>query len=145
MMQCFRKRGSGQGLVEFALIAPLFFLMVFGMLEGGRLLWTYHTLNNATKEGARYTTVRGAGSNQPDAPANSASIKTHMLDVSSGLNASGLSVNLVLLDGDMQDRSQFRVETTYQHQFILTSIFGMSGITLTDSSTDMYWREPDDS
>lgn len=140
----FRKGRVGQSLVEFALLGPLFFMLVFGIIEGGRLLWTYHNVSNAAKEGARYTTVRGVGSTQPDAPANSATIKTYMLTKSAGLNSSNLNVNLVLLDGDSNDRSRFRVEASYDHEFVVTSIFGMSSITLTADSTDMFWREPDD-
>ena len=144
MIKQFRKTRVGQNLVEFALIGPLFFLLIFGILEGGRLIWTYHTVSNATKEGARYTTVRGSGSTQADAPANSAGIKARMLELSTGLDGDELSVNMVLLDGDMEDRSRFRIESSYEHDFIVTSIFGINGITLDATSTDMFWREPDD-
>lgn len=143
MLKRFRATRIGQSLVEFAFIGPLFFLLIFGIIEGGRLIWTNHTVDNATKEGARYATVRGSGSTQPDAPATAASIKAEMLDVSTGLNANDLTVNLVLLDGDMGDQSRFRIETQYQYDFILTSIFGINGITLEATSTDMFWREPD--
>jgi Flp pilus assembly protein TadG len=144
MFRRFRKSRVGQGLVEFALIGPVFLLLVFGILEGGRLLWTFHTLNNAAKEGARYTTVRGSGSTLPDAPATGASIKTYILTKSTGLDGANLNVDLVLVDGDMDDRSRFRVETTYEHDFIITSIFGVSSIDLSADSTDIFWREPDD-
>ncbi len=144
MIRRFRQTHVGQNLVEFALIGPMFIILVFGIIEGGRLVWTNHTLGNATKEGARYTSVRGSGSTQPDAPASSADIKSAMLDKGTGLDSSNLTVNLVLLDGDMNDRSRFRVESTYTHDLIVTSIFGMSGITLDATSTDMFWREPDD-
>jgi Flp pilus assembly protein TadG len=139
----FRRSRVGQSLVEFALIAPLFFTLVFGIIEGGRLLWTYHTVSHAAKEGARYTTVRGSGSTLSDAPANNGSIETYVLTKTTGLGADSLSMNLVLLDGDMNDRSRFRVEASYQHDFILASIFGLSSITLSADSTDMFWREPD--
>jgi Flp pilus assembly protein TadG len=138
-----RKKSTAQSLVEFALIGPLFLLIIFGILEGGRLIWTNHTVGNTTKEGARYATVRGSGSKQADAPATAASIKNQMLTVSTGLNASSLNVSMVLLDGNMDDRSRFRIETTYQYKFIVTSIFGMNGITLKATSTDQFWREPD--
>ena len=143
MYRRLRQSRVGQNLVEFALIGPIFLVLVFGILEGGRLIWTVHNLDNATKEGARYTTVRGSGSNLADAPANSADIKTHMLGKSTGLDASDLAINLILIDGDMDDRSRFRVESTYEHEFVVTAIFGMNSISLDASSTDMFWREPD--
>lgn len=144
MFRWLRATRVGQNLVEFALIGPIFFMLVFGIIEGGRLIWTNHTVSNATKEGARYTTVRGSGSNLPDAPATSGDIKARMLEVSTGLNSDNLTVNLVLLDGDMADQSRFRVETAYEYDFVVTSIFGVDGITLSATSTDMFWREPDD-
>jgi len=54
-----RKQSRGQGLVEFALVAPILFLMFFGILEFGRFVLYYHTLNNAVREGARYAIVHG--------------------------------------------------------------------------------------
>lgn len=144
MIRQFRKTRVGQNLVEFALIGPIFFLLVFGILEGGRLIWTYHTVSNATKEGARFATVRGSGSNLPDAPATAGSIENVMVDRSTGLNNEQLHVTMTLLDGDMSDQSRFRIESTYEHNFVLAAMFGMSGIDLHASSTDMFWREPDD-
>ena len=47
-------------MVEFALVAPIFFVVLFGIIEAGRFIYTYETLNNATREGARYAIVNGA-------------------------------------------------------------------------------------
>lgn len=55
-----RRRRRGQAMVEFALVAPLFFLLLFGIIEAGRFIFYYETLNNATREGARYAIVNGA-------------------------------------------------------------------------------------
>ena len=55
-------RSRGQALVEFALVAPVFFLILFAVIEGGRFILYYETLNNATREGARYAIVNGANS-----------------------------------------------------------------------------------
>lgn len=49
-------------MVEFALVAPLFFLLLFGILEAARFVFYYEVLNNATREGARYAIVNGANS-----------------------------------------------------------------------------------
>jgi Flp pilus assembly protein TadG len=57
-----RHRPRGQALAEFALIAPLFFLLLFGIIEVGRFIFYYEVLNNATREGARYAIVNGANS-----------------------------------------------------------------------------------
>lgn len=55
-----RRHSRGQALVEFALVAPLFFLILFAIIEAGRFMLYYEMLNNATREGARYAIVNGA-------------------------------------------------------------------------------------
>ena len=55
-----RRRTRGQTLVEFALVAPLFFLLLFAIIEGGRFVFFYEVLNNATREGARYAIIHGS-------------------------------------------------------------------------------------
>ncbi len=48
---------SAQGMVEFALVLPILLLLIFGIIEGGRLMFTYISLASAGREAARY----GAG------------------------------------------------------------------------------------
>ena len=52
-----RQLSKGQGLVEFALVIPIFLLLLFGIFEFGRYLTAIITINTASREGARY----GAG------------------------------------------------------------------------------------
>ena len=47
----------GQALVEFALIIPIFILVVIGIFEGGRAIYTYNALSNAVNEGLREAIV----------------------------------------------------------------------------------------
>ncbi len=63
-----RSRSRGQALAEFALVAPIFFLLLFGIIEGGRFILFYQALNNATREGARYAIVHGSNSSCPSGP-----------------------------------------------------------------------------
>lgn len=55
-------------MVEFALVAPLLFIMLIGIFEAGRFVLNLETLNNATREGARYAIVHGAESACPSGP-----------------------------------------------------------------------------
>lgn len=59
---------TGQALVEFVLVAPIFFLLLFSIIEGGRFILYYQTLNNAAREGARYAVVHGSNSRCPSGP-----------------------------------------------------------------------------
>jgi Flp pilus assembly protein TadG len=63
-----RTSHRGQALVEFALVAPIFFLVLFSIVEAGRFIYYYEILNNATREGARYAIVHGENSFDPTGP-----------------------------------------------------------------------------
>lgn len=60
MRRIFRRNRRGASAVEFALVAPVFFLFVFGMIEYGRLVMVQQVLTNATREGARRAVLEGA-------------------------------------------------------------------------------------
>jgi hypothetical protein len=49
-------------MVEFALVAPAFFMLLMGIIEVGRFIFYYEVLHNATREGARYAIVNGSNS-----------------------------------------------------------------------------------
>jgi Flp pilus assembly protein TadG len=53
-----RKR-RGASAVEFALVAPVLFLFIFGMIEFGRLVMVQQILTNAGREGARLAGLDG--------------------------------------------------------------------------------------
>ena len=42
-----------QALIEFALVSPVLFLLIFGVIDLGRAIFYYDTLNHAAREGAR--------------------------------------------------------------------------------------------
>jgi len=44
----------GTAIVEFALVAMVFFLLVFGIIDFGRLFQSWVTVQYAAREGARY-------------------------------------------------------------------------------------------
>ena len=46
--------------MEFALVAPIFFIMLFALIDFGRYVYYVQILNNAAREGARYAIVHGA-------------------------------------------------------------------------------------
>lgn len=49
----------GATLVEMAFVAPLALLLLFGVIEFSRLLYTYSQVWTAAREGARYATTVG--------------------------------------------------------------------------------------
>lgn len=57
-----RKRAGRRAAaaVEFAVIAPLLFMLVLGMIEFGRMLMVQQILTNGAREGARRATLPGS-------------------------------------------------------------------------------------
>jgi Flp pilus assembly protein TadG len=62
MVSLCRKRRTERGAaaVEFALVVPLLFLLVFGMIDFGWAINRYTVLNNATREGVRMASLGAA-------------------------------------------------------------------------------------
>jgi Flp pilus assembly protein TadG len=53
-------RRRGQSLVEFALVLPIFLLMLFGLIDVGRFVYLNTTLSQAAREGARLGSVEAS-------------------------------------------------------------------------------------
>ena len=67
----------GAGLVEFAIASAAFLLFIFGIIEFGFALFTYHSVSNAARLGSRWAIVRGASCNTLDhCNASSSDIQT---------------------------------------------------------------------
>lgn len=48
-----RRNHSGQSMVEFALVAMTFFIILFGLIDFGRAIFEYNLLASSAREGAR--------------------------------------------------------------------------------------------
>lgn len=55
-----RRNRQGAAAVEFAIVAPIFFLLIFGMIEFGRMVMVQQIITNASREGARVGVLDGA-------------------------------------------------------------------------------------
>ena len=61
-------RWSGQSVVEFAIVLPLFMLILLITIDFGRMFFSYVALNNAAREGAAYAATN---------PTDTSGIATH--------------------------------------------------------------------
>ena len=52
-----RHRSRGQSLVEFALVLPVFLMLVFGIIDGGRAILALNDMSQATRNVARVASV----------------------------------------------------------------------------------------
>lgn len=89
-MRAAGRSSQGQTLVEFALILPVFVLILVGIFDAGRAIFAYNTLNNAAREAVRVAIV----------DQNSTSITSEALaqSVSLGLDASAVTINYLQPD-----------------------------------------------
>lgn len=56
----YRRNRRGASAVEFAMVAPVFFLLIFGMVEYGRMVMVQQVITNASREGARRAVLDGS-------------------------------------------------------------------------------------
>lgn len=106
-----RARQSGAAAVEFALVSTLFFMILFGAIEMGRLLWTWNAAAEATRLGARMAVVCNV---------NEANIVTRMRERLPALQASNVSLEYVPNGCSDANCQYVRVSLAgYTHQAII--------------------------
>ena len=54
------ERQRSQALVEFAMVAPIFLLVVFSAIDISRLLYAYTAISSAARDGARTASLSGS-------------------------------------------------------------------------------------
>ena len=87
---------NAQAVVEFALVLPLFVLLVFGAVEFGRAYLRQHLLTNAAREGARVGSLPDS-----DEQAVVDAVEGFLTDV--GLNTGDFSVTVDVVNPDGND------------------------------------------
>jgi Flp pilus assembly protein TadG len=55
-----QRRRLARSIVEFVLVGPVFLLLLMGIFEYARFLFTLQLMDNAAREGARYASVNTA-------------------------------------------------------------------------------------
>lgn len=79
-----KRRQNGAAIVEFAIAAVLFFTVLLGIFDFGRILFTWNSVAEATRRGARQAVVCNRGST---------SVLTSMQKIVPSLTASTVTVN----------------------------------------------------
>lgn len=100
-----RRMQRGQDLAEYALALPVVLLLVMGILDLGRVVYTYSTVHNAVRDGARYGIINSG---------DFAGIETVVRDKAVGLDQTDLTVTI-----SQPDSETIRVQASYQ--FLLVS------------------------
>lgn len=123
-----RPRGRrGQSLVEFSLSFVVFFLLVIGLFEFGRVSWARFTLQHAAKEGSRFAMMHGSKNPIPGDPVDGESqteiaIKNLVKSQAIGLTKSELQIS-VTYTPDNKPGSSVEVNVAYPFNMVF---FGSS-------------------
>jgi Flp pilus assembly protein TadG len=88
------KSRAGNAMIEFALIAPVFFLLLMGIMENGVIYFAGATVQNAASNAARYVRT---GQAQADGTMNEANFKARICsDITSLLLTCGTNLQVSL-------------------------------------------------
>jgi Flp pilus assembly protein TadG len=117
----WRTDEGGTTALEFAITAPLFFLILLGIVEAGLLMWTQVGLQHATESAARCATINTSTCGSTTAIQNYAAQQAYGLTVA----PSAFTVNAAACGN--------QVSASYPFQFVV-SLFGLQSVTLTGQS-----------
>ncbi|PSW15815.1 TadZ/CpaE protein [Photobacterium rosenbergii] len=107
LRQSFKQKGST--LVEFTIIASFFFVLIFSIIEFGRLLFTWHVLNETTRRAARLSVVCQVSTSEQVDTKILAIINDVPLPnfTSSNLTVEYLDSTGTIISGDLTDEANF--------------------------------------
>lgn len=127
----FQRDERGALVVEFGLIVPILFLLVFGIVDFGRAYFTMNNLAAAVREGARY----GAVLPEPWAGTWPDAIKQRVVDFSYSFGGAKLAAPNVTVSAD-QDEGTLTVTATYTFRTItpLVNLIGLDAIPMTQTA-----------
>ena len=100
-MKQTRKESSERGaaLIEAAATLIMVMILLFGVLEAGRIINIQHTLTNAAREGARFSVLPAQSSGTPPVPSDTLpSITAVQARVQSYLDANGMGGATATID-----------------------------------------------
>jgi Flp pilus assembly protein TadG len=115
-----RGRGErGAALAESAVTLTMLLVLVFGIIDFGRAMFSYHAVANGARMGTRFALVRGGGA---DAPATQADVDAYVKSI---LTLDADEVTVTMTPGDLTGQeagSTVRVQVDYDFQFLVPAL-----------------------
>lgn len=107
--------------LEFALLAPVFFALLFGVVAVGIYTQNYNAIRSLASDASRFTTVEYEKNNRMSATTIEDNIQSMAVSSPYFLNANNLQVEVTPVDPSrVAGASEFSMNITYQ----LPAIFG---------------------
>lgn len=109
------KGEQGQAMVELALVLPLFFLLLFGVVEMGRVGFAYVTVSNAARSGVRVATTGGTDLD----------IQNAVIVAAPTLSPTELTTTITPTETNRQSGQSVQVQVSYHVHLIIPLISGI--------------------
>jgi Flp pilus assembly protein TadG len=117
-------------MVEFAMVASVFLMLLFGIMQMALTVYNYNTVCSAAREAVRYAIVRSPKTTNP---ATTAQIQQIAINNAVGLDPSKLTATLTWpVDANLPLQTDAQVKVSYLYQL---QIPFFSPVSLTLSST----------
>jgi Flp pilus assembly protein TadG len=113
-------------VVEFALVLPLFLILLFGVLEFGLIMYAKGIITQASREGARYGVMYSLN------PHTQAEIEAYVQNYLEGVGFTGATVTATL-----GDPLSVKVDYSYRFMALPDFIAGFTGTLNLSADTTM--------
>ncbi len=121
------EKEKGQALVEMALVLPILLLLLFGIIEFGRIFSAGLVVNLGAREGARLGAIGATDS----------AIVTRVQNTAINLDVSQLSVAITPGETDRKRGGEVRVQVSYPVVVFAPFISAFTGNTVTVEGTSV--------
>ena len=99
-MRRIGREDTGAAAVEFALVLPILLLLIFGIVDFGRLYFTQITLTDAAREGARVLALEGASGSGYTSTQAATDAESRVQDAATGVNSTVSVTSGTCVDGE---------------------------------------------
>ena len=138
---------KGATIVEFALVCMVVLTLLFGIIDFGRALYTYHFVSYAARQATRYAMVNGSDTTSP---ITAAGVTTYVNGlVPAGINAANLTVtttwptdsnyNTCPTAGSEKPGCPVKVQVQYNFKFLLPYLPTFTWVMTSTSEMAISW------
>ncbi len=125
ILRKLHKDNRGATAVEMALVLPMFFLFVFGIVEMGRAYWTLHTMQMAVDEAGRYVMINDTASDSQII----SRVQSHLYGFNSG------SFTITPSSSSASGISYKTIAISYTYSFLVPNLLPFGNLNLTRQTT----------
>jgi Flp pilus assembly protein TadG len=134
-----RKGERGQALVEFSMVAVVFFILVFGVIDFGMALHSWITVTNSAREGARFGAVHAPsdGSTSCSPAPTVGTIEAKVCDTGTNLDPDQMTLTVTNADPEGDDIGEpvsVQVDYTYDLITPLLNILNLDTISISSEA-----------